>query len=104
MSGPLAAYVVASELAVDVVGAAALELAFADRLRQVEGHPGFQRLEVWRDSVREGQYLMVSWWDDEESFRTYMRSHRHRTSHARIPVEPARARGVGLRRYTVIAT
>ena len=97
-------YVVASELSVDPVGATALEDAFARRLGEVEGHPGFQRLEVWRDSAREGQYLMVTWWDDEPSFRSYMRSDRHRASHARIPQQPARARGVGLRRYDVIAT
>lgn len=97
-------YVVASDLTVNVVGAAALEAAFCGRLGQVESHPGFQRLEVWRDNAGEGQYVMVSWWDDEAAFRSYMRSVRHRESHDRIPSEPARARGVGLRRYTLIAT
>lgn len=97
-------FVVASELSVDVSGAAVLEAAFRDRLHHVEDHPGFQRMEVWRDQRREGAYLMVSWWDDEPSFRLYMRSDRHRASHARIPTEPAKARGVGLRRYTVVAT
>jgi heme-degrading monooxygenase HmoA len=104
MTGPTTSYVVASDLSVDLSGAAALEAAFADRLHQVEGHPGFQRLEVWRDSAREGQYVMVSWWDDEAAFRSYLRSDRHRASHDRIPTEPARARGVGLRRYTLVAT
>ena len=97
-------FVVASELHVDVRGADVLEAAFRDRLHQVEDHPGFQRMEVWRDQRGEGAYLMVSWWDDEPSFRLYMRSDRHRASHARIPTEPAKARGVGLRRYTVVAT
>ena len=101
---PAAPYVVASELAVDISGAPALEAAFCDRLHQVEGHQGFQRMEVWRDLRNDGGYMMVSWWDDEASFRSYMRSDRHKVSHARIPVEPAKARGVGLRRYTVIAT
>ena len=101
---PGAPFVVASELAVDPVGAAALEAAFADRLGEVEGHPGFQRLEVWRDNHSDGSYLMVTWWDDETAFRTYMRSREHAASHARIPSEPAKARGVGLRRYTLVAT
>jgi heme-degrading monooxygenase HmoA len=61
-------------------------------------------MEVWRDDRAAGGYLMVSWWDDEASFRSYMRSERHKASHARIPVSPAKARGVGLRRYTLIAT
>lgn len=97
-------FVVVSELAVAECGAAALEAAFQDRLHEAEDHPGFQRMEVWRDIRGGGAYTMVSWWDDEPAFRSYMRSARHRASHARIPTEPAKARGVGLRRFTLIAT
>ena len=97
-------FVVASNLVVDASGVGALEGAFQARLGEVEGHEGFRRLEVWRDAVAEGAYLMVTWWDDEPSFRSYMRSDRHERSHARIPTEPSRAHGAGLRRYTVIAT
>lgn len=98
------AFVVASDLEVDPVGAPALEEAFLRRLGEVEQHAGFQRLEVWRDDHREGSYVMVTWWDDEAAFRSYMRSSEHRTSHDRIPTEPARARGVGVRRFTRFAT
>lgn len=98
------AFVVASELEVAEVGAGALEAAFADRMLAVERHAGFQRLEVWRDNHRPGGYLMVTWWDDETAFRAYMRSVDHRESHARIPTSPAKARGVAVSRYTVIAT
>lgn len=102
MTGPASAYVVTSEVHVDPTGSGTLENAFADRLGKVDGYPGFQRLEVWRDHAGEGRYLMVSWWDDEESFRSYMRSAEHRESHARMPTDP-RPRGVGLRRYTRVA-
>ena len=101
---PPASFVVASELAVEPCGAQVLEEAFRDRLGEVEQYAGFQRLEVWRDHSAEGSYLMVTWWDDEKAFRTYMRSGEHKTSHARIPSEPARAKGVGLRRFTLVAT
>jgi heme-degrading monooxygenase HmoA len=101
---PDAAFVVASDLKVDPVGAPALEDAFRDRLGEVEQHEGFQRLEVWRDNRADGSYLMITWWDDEQAFRTYMRSIEHKTSHERIPTHPAKARGVGLRRFTRIAT
>jgi len=97
-------FVVASELAVDPDGTYVLEEAFRHRLGEVEGHPGFLRLEVWRDNQHEGSYQMVTWWTDESSFRVYMRSRAHKTSHARIPTEPAKARGVGVRRFTVVAT
>jgi heme-degrading monooxygenase HmoA len=98
------AFVVTSDLVVDPVGVDSLEQAFRSRLGEVDGYPGFQRLEVWRDDRAEGVYTMVTWWDDESSFRSYMRSPAHRYSHARIPVEPAKAHGVGLRRFTIVAT
>lgn len=105
MTGPTGAapaYVVTSEVHVDPAGTQQLEDAFADRLGKVDGYPGFQRLEVWRDERGKGRYLMVSWWDDEESFRSYMRSPEHRESHDRMPTDP-RPRGAGLGRWTRIA-
>jgi heme-degrading monooxygenase HmoA len=77
--------------------------AFADRLGEVDGWPGFQRLEVWRDEAIPGRYIMVSWWDDRESFKRYMRSDSHRRSHARIPDDPVRPRAVSFSRFTVVA-
>jgi heme-degrading monooxygenase HmoA len=96
-------FVVTSHLCIDEVGTDALERAFADRLGLVEQWPGFQRLEVWRHVREDGTYTMVTWWDDEESFRGYLRSAEHDVSHARVPTEPARPRGVGLDRFTVVA-
>lgn len=102
MTRPVPAYVVTSDVRIDPAGAQSLEDAFADRLGKVDGYPGFQRLEVWRAEAAEGEYVMVSWWDDEQSFRDYMRSQEHRESHARMPKDP-RPRGVGVHRYTRIA-
>lgn len=80
-----------------------LEDAFAHRLGEVEGEAGFQRLEVWRDVTVAGAYVMVTWWDTEEHFRSYLRSDAHDRSHARVPTSPARPRGAGLDRYRVVA-
>ena len=99
-----AAFVVASDLVVDPAGSDALETAFRHRLGEVEEHPGFQRLEDWRDHKTDGAYPMVTWWDDEQAFRSYMRSQAHKTSHERIPTQPAKARGIGVRRLTLVAT
>lgn len=96
------AFVVSSEVTIPVEGAEALEFAFRARLRRVEQAPGFQRIEVWRDLSNPGVFQMVSWWDDSESFRSYMRSADHRVSHARIPTEPAKPRGTGVRRYALL--
>ncbi len=104
--GPNAAdtqFVAHSEILIDPEGAITLEDAFRDRLGEVDSWPGFHRLEVWRDEGTPGRYVMVSWWTDRETFKEYMRSDVHRESHARIPHEPARPRGVSFTRYTVIA-
>lgn len=85
------AFVVSSEVAISEEFSGQLEGAFEDRLHLVEAAPGFQRLEVWQDIARPGVFQMVSWWDDADRFRDYMRSDDHRRSHARIPSEPAGA-------------
>ncbi|HVL05209.1 MAG TPA: antibiotic biosynthesis monooxygenase family protein [Acidimicrobiales bacterium] len=92
-----------SELAVEPHGAGALEQAFRDRLGEVDQHPGFVRLEVWRDPRRPGRYLMVSWWTSREAFTAWMHSEAHDRSHARIPDDPA-PKPVRFDRYEVIAT
>ncbi len=96
------AFVVSSEVLTADVAAGALERAFQERLREVDGWPGFRRLEVWRDVARPGAYQMVSWWDTREDFVAYMRSDSHRRSHARVPDDPAPTPG-GVRRWEVIA-
>jgi heme-degrading monooxygenase HmoA len=95
-------YVVSSEVTIAADSADILERAFKDRLHLVEQAPGFQRLEVWRDLTQDGVFQMVSWWDDVDSFRTYMRSPQHRLSHARIPTEPDRPHATALRRYVQV--
>jgi heme-degrading monooxygenase HmoA len=92
-----------SELAVDPSGAEQLEDAFGDRLGEVDGWPGFIRLEVWRDPRNAGRYLMVSWWETREAFSSWMHSTAHDRSHERIPNDPS-PRPVRFDRYEVIAT
>jgi heme oxygenase (mycobilin-producing) len=95
-------FVVSSEVTIAPESAETLERAFPERLHLVEKAPGFQRLETWRDVTRPGVFQMVSWWDDADSFRRYMRSEEHRISHARIPHEPDRPRGTGVRRFALL--
>ena len=95
-------FVVSSEVTISPERAETLERAFRERLHLVEKAPGFQRLETWRDVTRPGVFQMVSWWDNADSFRRYMRSEEHRISHARIPHGPDRPRGTGVRRYALL--
>lgn len=103
MDTTMGSYVVVSHLTIDPEGAGALEDAFRQRLGEVDGVGGFQRLEVWRDTASPSGYAMVSWWDSETDFRAYMGSQAHRRSHARIPREPHAAHATALHRYEVIA-
>lgn len=96
---PTSAFIVSSDVTIDEAGVHQLEAAFAGRLGEVDSFAGFQRLEVWRDTGRPGMYVMVSWWDSPADFTAYMRSEQHRRSHERIPSEPSRPRGAGVRRF-----
>lgn len=93
-----------SELRADPAGADELEAAFRNRLGEVDGWPGFVRLEVWRDPREGGRYLMVSWWETREAFTGWMRSSAHRRSHERVPAGAAAPRPVRFDRYEVIST
>lgn len=92
-------FVVSSEVTISPEREEQLEQAFRDRMHLVETAPGFQRLEVWRDINLPGVFQMVSWWNDATCFRDYMRSDAHHRSHERIPTQPERPHGSGLRRY-----
>ncbi|MCW2606387.1 MAG: Antibiotic biosynthesis monooxygenase [Frankiales bacterium] len=95
-------FVTVSGIAVPVEGAADLERAMQDRIGLVDAEAGFRALQVWRP-VRSGDpYRMVTWWDDEAAFRSYMRSPAHAASHARTPDGPHRPRPAGLDRYWCI--
>lgn len=96
-------FVVTSEVTIPPEHADSLEAAVQDRVRLVEGAPGFQRIEVSSELARPGVFQMVSWWDTAEAFRTYMRSTDHRTSHGRIAGLPRKPRGTGVRRYGVVS-
>jgi heme-degrading monooxygenase HmoA len=74
-----------SRLRVDPERAEELVAAFRDRAHLVDDAQGFLDLEVWRSDRDPGEVLMVSRWSDRESFKEYMRSAEHRTSHERIP-------------------
>lgn len=96
-------FVAVSDLTVPPAGRDALVAAFGRRLGAVDAWPGFRSLQVWADPRDPTALVMVSWWESEESFTSYMGSADHRRSHRRIPGGPDRARPIAFRRYQVIA-
>ncbi len=105
-AGPpaLGGFVAVSEFTVPGPGRALLLDAFADRMGAVDGWPGFRGLQVWADEQDPSAFMMVSWWDSEEQFSSYMGSPDHRQSHGRIPRGEHRPRPGRFRRYTRVAS
>jgi heme oxygenase (mycobilin-producing) len=77
-------YVSVSRLRVAAERSDQLVAAFRQRARLVESHAGFVDLQVWRSDRDPAEILMVSRWRDRDSFKAYMRSSDHRSSHDRI--------------------
>ena len=77
-------YVSLSRLRVPRERAGELVTAFRGRAHLVDEADGFVDLQVWQSDRDPGELVMVSRWRDREAFKAYMKSERHRRSHARI--------------------
>ena len=77
-------YVSLSRLRIPEERAPELVAAFRRRARLVEHADGFVDLQVWQSDRDPGELVMVSRWRDRDAFKAYMKSERHRISHARI--------------------
>jgi heme-degrading monooxygenase HmoA len=80
-------FVFISHLTVPVEDQAALEQHFRERSRLVDGFPGFLYLQLLRPQAGEASHTFLTAWKDRESFKRYMNSAEHATSHAREPAE-----------------
>ena len=59
--------------------------AFLNRPHLVDDAPGFLRMEVLSPQENSGEIWLMTFWSDEESFRTWHHSHLYRESHKGIP-------------------
>jgi heme-degrading monooxygenase HmoA len=59
--------------------------AFRGRPHLVDDAPGFVRMDVLSPSEDAAEFWLVTYWSDEESFRTWHRSHEFRNSHSYMP-------------------
>ena len=58
--------------------------AFRTRPHLVDSAPGFLRMEVLTPRDDPDEFWLLTWWSDEESFKTWHGSHLHE-SHRGIP-------------------
>ncbi len=77
-------YVSMSRLRISDERAPELVAAFRRRAHLVDRADGFVDLQVWQSDRDPGELVMVSRWRDRDAFKAYMKSERHRISHARI--------------------
>ncbi len=59
--------------------------AFLARPHEVDQAPGFIRMQVWQPQGDPSVFWLVTWWQDEASYRTWHHSHAYRQSHAYLP-------------------
>lgn len=53
---------------------ARFEELFATRAHAIDKLPGFRHMNVLRPKTEDGDYLIVSYWDSEENFKTWTKS------------------------------
>lgn len=75
----LSRFVVANGRAADV------KEAFRQRPHFVDQSPGFVGLQVLTPQDEPSEIWLQTFWQDEESYRNWHRSHLYRDSHAGIP-------------------
>ena len=95
-------FVFISHLTVPEQDQAILEQHFRERSRLVDGFPGFLYLQLLKPQAGDASHTFLTAWQDRESFKRYMGSPEHATSHAREPAEIMRRTAVRHEAYDVV--
>jgi heme-degrading monooxygenase HmoA len=79
MFAVLSKFVVANDMVDEV------KKAFKDRPHLVDSAPGFIRLDVISPVEYPSEIWLITYWADENSYRTWHRGHAYHESHVQIP-------------------
>lgn len=71
------------------------EFLFANRAKAIDLMPGFHNMHVLRPDKEQDDYLIVSYWDSEESFKAWTSSENFREGHKRGFADLAQAKAEG---------
>ncbi|XZF14206.1 antibiotic biosynthesis monooxygenase family protein [Chitinophagaceae bacterium MMS25-I14] len=71
------------------------ETLFATRAKAIDRMPGFIDMHVLKPSKEEDPYLIVSYWDNEDAFKTWTKSPEFLEGHKRGFEDIARAKAEG---------
>ena len=75
----LSRFIVGNEMTLDV------KKAFHNRPHLVDKEPGFIKLDVISPQENLDEIWLISYWEDEASYRMWRKSHKFRESHKFIP-------------------
>jgi heme-degrading monooxygenase HmoA len=78
-------FVVLSRFTVGNEMTAEVKKAFQNRPHLVDNEPGFKKLDVISPQENPDEIWLITYWQDEASYRTWRRSHKFRESHKLIP-------------------
>jgi heme-degrading monooxygenase HmoA len=65
---------------------AGVKEAFVHRPRLIENTPGFVRLDVLSPLEEPDEIWLLTYWQDEVSFRSWYRTHQYQAVHQNIPL------------------
>lgn len=64
---------------------AEVRAAFLDRPHLVDDAPGYVRMDVISPRDNPDEFWLITYWEDEESFRVWHRGHTYHDAHKGIP-------------------
>lgn len=82
--------------------AGTLEERFRNRAGEVEKVPGFQRFQLLRPTDDSDRWFVVTWWDSEEAFESWLSSDAFSKGHAQSAQHGPAATGSELLSFEVV--
>jgi heme-degrading monooxygenase HmoA len=92
-------FVAQSRFAISSDNPVAVRAAFRNRPHEVDGVPGFIKMEVCSPLDATNEFQLSTYWRDEASFRAWRRSDGFRRAHGHLPAGLKVVRGSFRLRY-----
>lgn len=95
-------YIVVNRIFVTQAYTEQFEERFRKRAGQIDKQPGFINLKILKPQEKEGAYMVMTTWKDEEAFMAWVKSEDFKQAHQNTLPKEAFREGGGIERYEVI--
>ncbi|MEM7209428.1 MAG: antibiotic biosynthesis monooxygenase [Pseudomonadota bacterium] len=95
-------YVVANRVFVKDAFRDEFEQRFKKRAGEIDKQPGFERMEILQPRSKKTPYVVLTYWQDEKAFQSWVRSDDFKVAHANPMPKEAFDEGGGLEQYSII--